>query len=147
MPVNRWAYLQELKELLSAGVVDRTAVLAETDLRNKEKIEERIGQIQQMQNQLKELEDQMSDKEGTIETLERQLVQLGIKDKVRQAEMEIEKNKHDVKSKKTKESLKTDAEQRILRNSMQKDSDARKKDLDLAVETFKKSLQGQVNEA
>ena len=61
--------------------------------------------------------------------------------------MEIEKNKHDVKSKKTKESLKTEAEQRVLRNSMQQSSDARKKDLDLAVETFKKSLQGQVNEA
>ncbi len=147
MPVNRWAYLQELKELLNVGVVDQTAVLAETDLRNKEKIAERIDRIKQLQSQVKNLEDQMSDKEGTIETLERQLVQLGIKDKVRQAEMEIEKNKHDVKSKKEKESIKTEAEQRVLRSAMQNDADARKKDLDLAVENFKKTLQGEVNQA
>ena len=145
MPVNRWAYLQELKELLNAGVVDRTAVLAETDLRNKEKIEERLGQIQQLQSQIQQLEDDMSDKEGTIETLERQLVQLGIKDKVRQAEMEIEKNKHDLKTKNTKENLKTEAEQKVLRNSMQRDADERKRNMDLALENFKNSLQQQEN--
>ena len=38
LPVNRWAYLAELKELLQFGVVDDIAVLAETDIRNKEQI-------------------------------------------------------------------------------------------------------------
>ena len=33
----------------------------------------------------------MQDKEGTIETLERQLIQAGIKDKVRQAEHDMRK--------------------------------------------------------
>ena len=38
LPVNRWAYLDELKELMKLGVVDDMAVLAETDIRNKGKI-------------------------------------------------------------------------------------------------------------
>ena len=39
----------------------------------------------------------------TIETLERQLVQAGIKDKVRTAEMEIDKEKEQIKSSMNKE--------------------------------------------
>ena len=38
LPVNRWAYLAELKELLRMGVVDDVAVLSETDIKNKDKI-------------------------------------------------------------------------------------------------------------
>ena len=34
LPVNRWAYLEELKELMKMGVVDDVAVLAETDIKN-----------------------------------------------------------------------------------------------------------------
>ena len=32
MPVNRWAYLEELKELMQLGVIDDVALLAETDV-------------------------------------------------------------------------------------------------------------------
>ena len=42
------------------------------------------------------------DKDGTIETLERQLVQAGIKGKVMQADMEITKKKHNTNKKKHK---------------------------------------------
>ena len=38
LPVNRWAYLDELKELMKLGVIDDIALLSETDIRNKEKI-------------------------------------------------------------------------------------------------------------
>ena len=41
LPINRWAYLEELKQLLQMGVVDDIAVLAETDIKNKEKIVKR----------------------------------------------------------------------------------------------------------
>ena len=37
------------------------------------------------------LEEQVKDKDGTIETLERQLVQAGIRDKIRTVETEIRK--------------------------------------------------------
>ena len=38
LPVNRWAYIAELKELMQMGVIDDIALLAETDLKNKENI-------------------------------------------------------------------------------------------------------------
>ena len=103
LPVNRWAYLDELKELMKLGVVDDMAVLAETDIRNKGKIAQRKSMYSQMSSQIKSMEDALKDKEGTIETLERQLVQAGIKDKVRTAEMEIDKEKEQIKSSMNKE--------------------------------------------
>ena len=36
MPINRWAYLDELKSLMQLGVIDDIALLAETDLKNKD---------------------------------------------------------------------------------------------------------------
>ena len=106
LPVNRWAYLNELKEMLQLGVIDDIAVLAETDIKNKEQIMERKSMLAQLQQQLGGLEEAIKDKEGTIETLERQLVQAGIKDKVRMAEHDMRKNLLDAGSK-----LKTDAAQ------------------------------------
>ena len=45
LPVNRWAYLEELKQLMQLGVVDDIAVLAETDIKNKDKIVKIAQQI------------------------------------------------------------------------------------------------------
>ena len=104
LPVNRWAYLNELKEMMQLGVIDDVALLAETDIKNKEQIAERKSMLAQLQNQLQGLEQTIKDKEGTIETLERQLVQAGIKDKVRMAEHDMRKNLLDASSK-----IKTDA--------------------------------------
>jgi hypothetical protein len=89
LPVNRWAYLAELKELMQLGVVDDLAVLAETDIKDKNAIAKRKSLYQQLQQAVEALEEQVKDKDGTIETLERQLVQAGIKDKIRSVETEI----------------------------------------------------------
>ena len=97
LPVNRWAYLSELKELMQLGVIDDIALLAETDIRNKEKIAQRKSVYSQLQGQLQSLTEQAKDQAGTIETLERQLVQAGIKNKVMQASVEINKKKEEVK--------------------------------------------------
>ena len=99
MPINRWAYLSELKEMLNAGVIDPLTVLAETDIRNKETIMKRKSLYAQMQSQLEQLQETLSDREGTIETLERQLVQSGIKQKVLQADGEIRKAVVDTQAK------------------------------------------------
>ena len=97
LPINRWAYLEELKQLMQMGVVDDIAVLAETDIRNKEKIAQRKSLYSQLQSQISQLQDSMSDKEGTIETLERQSVQAGIKNKVMQGAVEVNKKTEQVK--------------------------------------------------
>ena len=91
LPVNRWAYLDELKELMKLGIVDDIAVLSETDVRNKEQIAKRKSLYAQLQNQVGQQEDQIKELNGTIETLSRQLVQAGIKEKVKTAEVQMSK--------------------------------------------------------
>ncbi len=116
MPVNRWAYLEELKQLMQLGVVDDVAVLAETDIRNKDKIMQRKSIISQLQGQIQSLEEGMSDKDGAIETLERQLIQAGIKSKVLQGAMEVNKKVNDTKGRIEKSYTKTEGQQQTLRD-------------------------------
>jgi hypothetical protein len=142
MPINRWAYLTELKELANSGVIDPLAVLAETDIRNKDKVAERMDKVKQLQGQIKGMEDKLSDKEGTIETLERQLVQAGIKDKVRTAEMEINKKKENVASRSEREYIQTEAEQKNLRNMLKNETNYKKKELSDILSNLQNGLQG-----
>tara|TARA_Y100000593_G_scaffold82182_1_gene154212 strand:+ start:100 stop:2403 length:2304 start_codon:yes stop_codon:yes gene_type:complete len=118
LPVNRWAYLEELKQLMQMGVIDDIAVLAETDIKNKERIVERKSLYSQLQGQIQQLSEAIKDKEGTIETLERQLVQAGIKGKVMQAEMEINKKKEEVKGNIKQSGVETEQSQKLLQHMM-----------------------------
>ncbi|MAG25323.1 hypothetical protein CMI47_07060 [Candidatus Pacearchaeota archaeon] len=113
LPVNRWAYLAELKELLKLGVVDDIAVLAETDVRQKTKIAQRKSLYAQMQGQIAELEEKVKDQDGIMQTLERQLVQSGIKAKVMQVENEVRKSAGDaqLKMRDTARGMASDREQ------------------------------------
>ena len=141
LPINRWAYLSELKELMQLGVVDDIAVLAETDIRNKENIAKRKSIYSQLQGQVQNMEEAIKDKEGTIETLERQLVQAGIKQKVMQAEVEISKKKHEVKSDIDDTHRDTTSKAKFLQASMQGAADLKKKELDLETKNKIKALQ------
>ena len=123
LPINRWAYLEELKQLMQLGVIDDVAVLAETDIRNKENIVKRKSLYSQLQGELQGLQGALKDKEGTIETLQRQLVQAGIKGKVKEAEMEIVKKKEQVKGQMTKQYTQTEGEQKLLRGLMKGNSE------------------------
>ena len=134
LPVNRWAYLEELKQLMQLGVVDDIAVLAETDLRNKEGIAKRKSMYAQMQGQIGQMDEEIKDQAGTIETLERQLVQAGIKTKVMQGTIEVEKNKQDAKGSRQAALLETEAQQKLLQNVMKNEADAASKKMDMAAE-------------
>jgi len=134
LPVNRWAYLEELKQLMQLGVVDDIAVLAETDLRNKEGIAKRKSLYSQLQGQISQMEEAIQDKEGTIETLERQLVQAGIKSKVLQGEMELEKNKQDIRGSRQSALLETEAQQKLLQNVMKNEAQVKSQKMDMAIE-------------
>ena len=150
LPVNRWAYLAELKDLMQMGVVDDIAVLAETDIRNKGQIAKRKSLYAQLQGQISQQEEALKDSEGTIETLERQLVQAGIKNKVMQAAVEINKEKEEVKSGIQNEFRDTSAKQKVLRNVMESEVAKATKEVGLAVKEaqgiIKNNLQG-ANEA
>ena len=99
LPVNRWAYLDELKQLMQLGVVDDIALLAETDLKDKEAIAKRKSLYSQLQGQVAGAQNTIKDQKGTIETLERQVVQAGIKMKIMQGQMEVFKKKEEAKGK------------------------------------------------
>ena len=107
LPLNRWALLEEYFRWYQAGLIDDIAMLSETDIRNKEKIVERKSMLSQMQGQLQSVQELVKEKDGTIETLQRQLVQAGIKMKVGDANNEIRK---DV--------LETEAQQKLLRGML-----------------------------
>ena len=88
----------------------------------------------QMQGQMSQMEESLKDQSGTIETLERQLVQAGIKGKIMQGEMELEKNKQDVRGSRQSALLETEAQQKLLRNVLKNEADVAVEKLDLAVQ-------------
>ena len=118
MPINRWALLEEYFRWFQSGLIDDVAMIAETDIRNKDKIIERKSMYSQLQGQLSSLEEAMKDKDGTIETLQRQLVQAGIKMQVGDATNEVRK---DV--------LETEAQQKLLRGMLKAEFNMMKKDM------------------
>ena len=127
MPVNRWALLEEYFKWFQSGLIDDIAMISETDIRNKESIIKRKSVYMQLRNQLEEMQNIVTDREGTIETLERQLVQTGIKSKVQDADMQIQKDL-----------LETEAAQSMLRNKLKSDTTTKIKELGLAVADAKK---------
>ena len=128
LPLNRWALLEEYFKWYQAGLIDDVAMLSETDIRNKEKIMERKSMVSQMQSQLQSMQEIVKDKDGAIETLQRQLVQAGIKMKVGDASMEVRK---DV--------LETEAQQKLLRGMLKVEFDKMKADMKLVKEDVSKN--------
>ena len=96
--------------------------------------------MQQMQSQIQQLQDTIKDKEGTIETLERQVVQAGIKDKVRQAQMDINNDQQRYRNKTEKEYYETQAQQKLMRNNLASETNYKKKELNDLLKDFQKSL-------
>ena len=118
LPLNRWALLEEYFKWFQAGLIDDIAMVSETDIRNKEQLLSRKSMYSQLQSQLQQMDEAIKDKDGTIETLERQLVQAGIKMKVNEASTQVKKQVID-----------TEAQQKLLRSMMQGEVQMAKKDL------------------
>ena len=146
LPVNRWAYLEELKQLMQLGIIDDIAVLAETDIKNKENIVKRKSLYSQLQGQIQQLSEAVKDKDGTIETLERQLVQAGIKQKVMQADVEINKKKEEVKSQMGKQYVETEGKQKLLRNVMTNNVESQKQQAGNMLQSVKNNLESKSKE-
>ena len=125
MPINRWALLEEYFRWFQSGLIDDIAMIGETDIRNKKQIVERKSMYSQLQGQVSSMEEAIKDKEGTIETLQRQLVQAGIKMKVNEAGSEVRK---DV--------LETEAQQKLLRGLLKGEFETAKKDLRREMQTI-----------
>jgi hypothetical protein len=131
LPLNRWALLEEYFKWYQSGLIDDVAMLAETDVRNKEAIIKRKSVYMQLRNQIEQLDEIVKDRNGTIETLERQLVQSGIKQKVNNADMSMKK---DV--------METEAAQAIYREKLKNETNSKMKELGLAFGQKQKEISG-----
>ncbi len=118
LPVNRWALLEEYFRWFQAGLIDDVAMLAETDVRGKENILKRKSVYTQLQSQLEEMEALLKDRDGTIETLSRQVIQSGIRTKIKDAESEVDRDLGETKS-----------QQKFLRNMLRGELDMMKREM------------------
>ena len=82
-----------------------------------------------MQGQVSAMEEEVKDKDGTIETLQRQLVQAGIKAKILQGATEVDKKVNDTKSRLEKSYLQTDSQQKVLQAVEKAESEQLRKQL------------------
>ena len=119
-PINRWALLDEYFKWYQSGLIDDVAMLEQTDIRNKKSILQRKSIYAQMEGQIKSMEEAMKNQAGTIETLERQLVQHQIKDKVNEGEKQIDRQVNQ-----------SAMEQKLLQGRMKDTVDMAKKELAL----------------
>ena len=119
-PVNRWALQDEYFKWFQAGLIDDIAMLEQTDIRNKKALVQRKSLYSQLQQQVAQYEETIKNQQGEIQTLERQVVQSGIQDKIVEGSKVIDKELH-----------KTQAQQEILRGQMKNALDATKKELAL----------------
>ena len=120
-PVNRWALLDEYFKWYEAGLIDDIAMIEQTDIRNKKSLLQRKSQYAQMSGQIEQMDETIKNQQGTIDTLERQVIQAGIKDKINQGEKLIDK-----------EVTQTQAEQKLLQRMMKGEADLQKKEMKIA---------------
>ena len=128
MPLNRWALLEEYFRWFQAGLIDDIAMLSETDIRGKKQVAKRKSLYSQLSSQVSQMEEALKDKEGTIETLERQLVQAGIKDKIKSGEMEVRKGV-----------VESEGQQKLFRGMMKAEMDGFRKDMRREIDKAKDS--------
>ena len=99
MPTNRMALLNLYLEMFQLGIIDRTEVIKKTDIRDRDGLLDRMGEIQQLQSELNSAYEENKNLAGLNQTLRRQSQQLEIhlgaerglettRDQVRQTTME-----------------------------------------------------------
>ena len=117
LPVNRWALLEEYFRWYQSGLIDDIAMLAQTEIRGKSIYSQLKSQVESLENALKE-------SQGSVDTLQRQVVQAGIRHQVDVGTQEVDR-----------EVMLSKAQQKNLRGFMQKEFDMAKKELGMRVDT------------
>ena len=74
LPSNRWALLQEYKEMFQLGIVDDKAVLENSEIPDADQILERTGMIKQLQQALQGAQEEVKNLKGDLQTANRAAV-------------------------------------------------------------------------
>lgn len=107
MPSNRMALLNLYLEMYQMGIIDRTEVLKKTDIIDKEAVLERIGEVEQANASVTQMQEALESEQGLNQTLRRAL---------QQAEVHMGSQKHIVNIE--RESIKTVAAEDLKRKRM-----------------------------
>jgi hypothetical protein len=139
-PSNRAAREEMYWKYYQGGLIDDRMMLMETNVKNKEALLKRKSLYAQLNGQLQQAGERIKDLEGTIETLERQLVQAGIRVKINEADKQIYKETVE-----TKEKIRSG--QRDALNKMAEEVKRSKQQVDMFLEMQKREAQirGQIS--
>mgnify|MGYP003133468118 CR=1 FL=1 len=118
LPSNRWARFEYYMELYKSGIIDAQEVLEQTEVADTEGVLQRTGIIQQQQRMIEELQEQLKNTKGDLQTAERESVH----DRKR---VEIEK----FKSKLSGASNKSDAAAKLFEARLNDEFNIAKKEL------------------
>ena len=107
MPSNRMALLNLYLEMYQMGIIDRTEVLKKTDIIDKEAVLQRIGEVEQANASVQQMQEALESEQGLNQTLRRAL---------QQSEVHMGSQKHIVNIE--RESIKTVAAEDLKRKRM-----------------------------
>lgn len=74
LPSNRWARFEYYMQLYQAGIIDNVEVLKQTDVADTEGVLNRFDERSRMQGQIQQLNEQVKDLEGDLQTARREVV-------------------------------------------------------------------------
>lgn len=77
LPSNRFALAEYYKEMYKDGIIDREEVLMKTDIADTEGVLNRIGEIKQLQEMVNNLQQQLKQVSGDLQTANREAVTAG----------------------------------------------------------------------
>ena len=95
LPSNRWARFDYYMQLFTAGIIDAQEVLEQTEVADTEGVLERTSIIKQQQEAIKQLEEELSNVKGDLQTANRKAVNA-------LQRVEVEKHKTELKGNATK---------------------------------------------
>lgn len=72
LPSNRYALLEYYMQLYQMGIIDQEEVLKKTDVADADGVLRRIGQIQQMQQQMQAMDEEIKRLRGDLQTSQRE---------------------------------------------------------------------------
>jgi len=102
MPSNKYAEYQMYMEAYQLGLIDKVEALKKTEIYDKEGVLQRTGEVQRLQSIIGQLQDQIKEISGDLQTAQRE----SVSDRKR---VEVEK----FKSKLNKSQVGTDAQLKI----------------------------------
>lgn len=129
LPVNRWAKRDEYFEWAKAGMIDDIAFINEADIEGKDELIQRKSLYSQLNNKIAQLEEENKNKSGTIETLQRQVIQGNIHVDSSRAQAEISKSVNETK-----------AQQKLIRDELKLVADSVASELKKIITDAKKTI-------